>query len=623
MNTGNKPIDPKYSKVADEISKSVAASDADDPADSAATAKNGEKGTSNGVSDEAASAVETVAAARALLQRQYQSDGADTSVRKRAFTNGLANQLPPTSADPAIAQDFNEYMAPYGRQNAKIDAYGWLEHLKRTPDAPRKHGVILLVTSDTPLKASRGEGKTTALMALVDALRANGIDAGAVLRQPSMGITAAGSKGGASGAGKASLLQPDLADWGLFGEMSRIATAQNLIVVRGEKMLLEDAEEPGTMIMPRVSELPSKESRRISVGQGLKDGKRSGGFAEKTVLTPTSEMMEIVTLSRSVDELRRRISRMIVGQKADGTVVLAKDVVDIDRVLRLLSDSIQPALLQTLNGSPVYVHCGPFGNVSLGIPSLVAIETAQSLHDVVVVEAGYGTDAGAQKLLDIACRYYGLDWPSAAVIVARASTWDTPHLGWRFAHHIHRLEKSGIPTFPLINLWSGDEGKTDALRERGAKEGLRKMALTNLYEQGSDELAGQIDDLMDTLTAAQGHQANANAHKPSDLRGTSILSRVEGLCEESYGVPAERVTMRDDYEPSLKRSAALAKGAGASLEDLVILSVKSPATITDDDTLPADQRTVQLKMSEVHAGAGLLHLHLTKSLTTSMPRIVD
>lgn len=577
----------------------------------------------NGVSDEAASAVETVAAARALLQRQYQSDGADSAPARRSFTNGLAHQLPPTSSDPAVAAAFNDFMVPYGRQNAKIDAYGWLEHLRKNPDAPRKHGVILLVTSDTPLKASRGEGKTTALMALVDALRANGIDAGAVLRQPSMGITSAGSKGGASGAGKASLSQPELADWGLFGEMSRIATAQNLIVVRGEKALLEDADAPGTILMPRVSELPSKESRKIAVGQNVVDGQQTGGYPEKIVLTPTSEMMEIVTLSRSVDELRKRISRMVVGQKADGTVVLAKDVVDIDRVLRLLSDSIQPALLQTRGGSPVYVHCGPFGNVSLGIPSIVAIETAQSLHDVVVVEAGYGTDAGAQKFLDIACRYHGLDWPSAAVIVARASTWDTPHLGWRYTHHIHRLENSGIPTFPLINLWAGDEDKVEGLKERGAKDGLRPMALTNLYEQGSDELVGQIDTLMDTLTAAQGHQANANTHRPADLRGQSIRSRVEGLCQESYGVPPERVTERDDYAPSLAKAARIAEGAGTKLEDLVILPVKSPATVTDDDTLPADERTVQLKMSEVHAGAGLLHLHLTKSLTTSMPRIVD
>lgn len=577
----------------------------------------------NPARDAATSAVETVAAARAVLQRQFQSSGADSGPAHRRFTNGLANQLPPTSSDPAIAARFADFMVPYGRKNAKIDAYGWLEALKHNPDMPRKHGVILLVTSDTPLKASRGEGKTTALMALVDALRANGVDAGAVLRQPSMGITAAGSKGGASGAGKASLSQPELADWGLFGEMSRIATAQNLIVVRGEKMLLEEADQPGTMIMPRVSELPSKESRKIAVGQSEKDGQRIGGFAEKTVLTPTSEMMEIVTLSRSVDELKKRISRMIVGQKADGTIVCAKDVVDINRVIRLLSDSIEPALLQTREGSPVYVHCGPFGNVSLGIPSLVAIETAQSLHDVVVVEAGYGTDAGAQKFLDIACRYYGLDWPSAAVIVARASTWDEPKLGWRYTHHIHRLEKSGIPTFPLINLWKGEEGQVDELKKRGEADHLRSMALTNLYEKGGEELTSQIDSLLDTLTAAQGHQANANAHKPADRCGESILSRIEEVCEQSYGVPASRVTKRADYEPSLQRAAQEAQGAGTKLEDLVILAVKSPATVTDDDSLPADQRSVQLKMSEVHAGAGLLHLHVTKSLTTSMPRIVD
>ncbi|MBQ3308308.1 MAG: formate--tetrahydrofolate ligase, partial [Aeriscardovia sp.] len=144
----------------------------------------------------------------------------------------------------------------------KIDAFGFLSALAERLSLPRKRGAVILVTADTPLLASRGEGKTTATLALVDALRARGVDAAAVLRQPSMGITAAGSKGGASGGGKSSLKQAQLADWGLFGEMARIETAQNLIVSRAEKALEEG--ELDEILLPRVSEIPSKALRHIA-----------------------------------------------------------------------------------------------------------------------------------------------------------------------------------------------------------------------------------------------------------------------------------------------------------------------------------------------------------------------
>ena len=144
-----------------------------------------------------------------------------------------------------------DFTSQYGLVQ-KIDAFGYLDYLKNNPDAPRKHGKVVLVTADTPLKASRGEGKTTTTIALIDALRERGIDAAAVLRQPSMGITAAGSKGGASGGGKASLSHPELIDWGLCGEMGAIEAAQNLLVSFAEKAV--DDGKLDTILVPRVSE---------------------------------------------------------------------------------------------------------------------------------------------------------------------------------------------------------------------------------------------------------------------------------------------------------------------------------------------------------------------------------
>ena len=199
-----------------------------------------------------------------------------------------------------------EFTSQYGLVK-KIDAFRFMKYLHDNPDAPRKHGKVVLVTADTPLKASRGEGKTTTTIALIDALRARGIDAAAVLRQPSMGITAAGSKGGASGGGKASLTHPELIDWGLCGEMAAIAAAQNLLVSFAEKAV--DEGRIDTILVPRVSEVPSRSLRSITVDAG------KNNVAEKVVLTPTSELMQIVVLSRSMDEIGERVAAMIAGTK--------------------------------------------------------------------------------------------------------------------------------------------------------------------------------------------------------------------------------------------------------------------------------------------------------------------
>ena len=500
-----------------------------------------------------------------------------------------------------------DFTSQYGLVK-KIDAFGYLKYLADNPDAPRKHGKVVLVTADTPLKASRGEGKTTTTIALIDALRARGIDAAAVLRQPSMGITAAGSKGGASGGGKASLTHPELIDWGLTGEMAAIAAAQNLLVSFAEKAV--DEGRIDTILVPRVSEVPSRSLRSITVDAG------KNNVAERVVLTPTSELMQIVCLSRSMDEIAQRVSRMIAGTK-DGKAVTFGEFVDLWRITGILSGAVQPALTETVNGSPVYVHGGPFANVSIGIPTLVSVEMACSLHDVVIVEAGYGTDAGAQKWLDIACREFDAQWPSAAVVVTRASTWrDDPTLSWRYPFHVEHLEGLDIPTFPLINLWDGEDDLIPSLRQTAAKLEFRDPIIGNLYRDGGEALAPQLDGFVDALLNGS-MPARPHSHK-----GMSVIENVKWVAEHSYGVPAERVLLKDGFIASRDAAVKLCESAGFSLSDLALVAVKSPATMTDDDRAPEDERTVTLKKVEVHAGAGLVQVNLTTSLTTPMPKIV-
>ncbi|MCI1832938.1 MAG: formate--tetrahydrofolate ligase [Bifidobacterium sp.] len=501
----------------------------------------------------------------------------------------------------------DRFTTPYGAVR-KIDAFGYLDALKADADAPRKHGKVVLVTADTPLKASRGEGKTTTTIALIDALRARGVDAAAVLRQPSMGITAAGSKGGASGGGKASLTHPELVDWGLCGEMTAIAAAQNLLVSFAEKAVDEGSLD--TIMVPRVSEVPSRSLRQITVDRG------KGDVPERVVLTPTCELMQIVVLSRSMEEIGRRVAAMIAGTR-EGEPVRFGDFIDVWRITNILTDAVKPALTETRNGSAVYVHGGPFANVSVGIPTLVSVEMACALHDVVVVEAGYGADAGAQKWLDIACREYGAPWPSAAVVVTRATTWrDDPSLSWRYPFHVRRLEGLDIPTFPLINLWDGEDGEVDSLKSTADALGLRKPIVGNLYRDGGKALAPQLDAFVQTLSQ------ESSPAQPDSHRGMALLENVRWVADHAYGVPPERVIIRDGFAESLASAEQLCRADGLDLDDLALVAVKSPATMTDDDSEPEDRRSVTLKKVEVHAGAGLVQVNLTTSLTTPMPKIV-
>ncbi len=492
-----------------------------------------------------------------------------------------------------------QFTKPYGLVE-KIDAFGYLDYLKNHPDAPRKHGKVVLVTADTPLKASRGEGKTTTTIALIDALNARGIDAAAVLRQPSMGITAAGSKGGASGGGSASLTHPELIDWGLCGEMGAIEAAQNLLVSFAEKAvddgLLDD------VLVPRVSEVPSRSLRSIVVDAGKND------VHEKVVLTPTCELMQIVVLSRSMDEIAERVAKMIAGTK-DGKAVTFGEFIDLWRITDILGDAVKPAKTETVNGSPVYVHGGPF--------ALVSVEMACAEHDVVIVEAGYGADAGAQKWLDIACREYGAQWPSAAVVVTRASTWrDDPALQWRYPFHVKRLEELNIPTFPLINLWTGEDDQVPTLRETASELGFRAPIIGNLFRDGGDALVPQLDEFVGAVTGGESLET------PPSHKGMGLIDNLHWVCENAYGVPEARVVEKAGFAQSLEAARELCESAGIAFDDLALVAVKSPATMTDDDTAPADERTVTLKKVDVHSGAGLVHVNLTTSLTTPMPKIV-
>ncbi|PZP00335.1 MAG: formate--tetrahydrofolate ligase, partial [Gardnerella vaginalis] len=186
----------------------------------------------------------------------------------------------------------------------------------------------------------------------------------------------------------------------------------------------------------------------------------------------------------------------------------------------------------------------------------------------------------------------------------------------RYPFHVSRLESLNIPTFPLINLWEGEDDQVPELLAQAKSLGFRKPIVGNLFRDGGDGLADQLDDFVSVISE------DTKAYAPESRRGNTLMNRIKLLCEEAYGVPANRIIEKDGFADSLSAAQDLCANAGVDFNSLALVAVKSPATMTDDDHAPEDSRTVTLKKVEVHAGAGVVQVNLTSSLTTPMPKIV-
>ena len=437
------------------------------------------------------------------------------------------------------------------------------------------------------------------------------------LREPSLG-PCFGIKGGAAGGGYAQVVPMEDLNLHFTGDFHAITSANNLLAAMMDNHIHQGNAlgiDVNRIVFKRCMDMNDRALRHTVIGLGKRvDGvPREDGF----VITVASEIMAILCLAADFNDLKERLGRIIVAYNYQNEPVTAKDLKAVGAMAALLKDAIKPNMVQTLEGTPAFIHGGPFANVSIGIPTLVSVEMACALHDVVIVEAGYGTDAGAQKWLDIACREYDAQWPSAAIVVTRASTWrDDPDLAWRYPFHVQRLEGLDIPTFPLINLWDGEDDQIPALKDTAKELEFRDPIIGNLYRDGGDALAPQLDAFVDAVTNGS-MPAEPHSHK-----GMALVENVRWVAEHAYGVPADRVILKDGFAESLQAAEGLCASAGIDFGSLALVAVKSPATMTDNDRAPEAERTVTLKKVEVHSGAGLVHVNLTTSLTTPMPKIV-
>lgn len=448
-------------------------------------------------------------------------------------------------------------------------------------------GKLVLVTAAPPVAASKGEGKTSCTLALLDALRLAGASACAVLRQPSMGISAAGAKGGASGVGNSALKEATWADFGLEGQMLRVGIYQNLLVSFGEKK----GEGEGEILLPRTSCVPTKYLRKV----------QAGPYSESFVLTPTCEIEQIRVLSLSEEEAKKAVDEVSVA-KCNGKYLRAKDL-PIFASWPVLSPSFQISLLSTLRGSPVLMYCGPFANVSLGIPGLCALKLALSKYDWVLMEAGYGFDMGMQKYLEVASKK-GCALPVGAVVVRRKESGEGPY-EWRILQGERCLGNLGLFSLPLLNVFEGEERKAPS----------RGMAL-NPAKDEEKELLAVGKKFLSLLEGQRGMKKGA--YKGS----LPLISKISYICSAFYGVPLGRVKFTKAFKKAYLQAASQAKAEGADLKEFIVNVVKSPSTLTDDDFKKFSKRTITVRSISLNTGSKVANIRLTPAPTTFLPRVV-
>lgn len=382
----------------------------------------------------------------------------------------------------------DEALEPCGRHKAKVG----MDFVKAQESKP--DGALVLVTGISPTPA--GEGKTTTTVGLGDALNRIGKRAVICLREPSLGPSF-GMKGGAAGGGYAQVVPMDQINLHFTGDFHAITSANNLLAAMIDNHIYWG--NPLGIDARRVSwrrclDMNDRALRSVvnSLGGVANGFPREDGFD----ISVASEVMAVFCLSRDLDDLQERLGKMIVAQTRDGKAVTAKDIKADGAMAVLLKDALAPNLVQTLEGSPAFVHGGPFANIAHGCNSVMATRLGLKLADVVVTEAGFGADLGAEKFIDIKCRQAGLQ-PGCAVIVATVralkmhggvprSGLGKPDVGAvqkgvaNLVRHVENLGKFGLPVVVAVNHFSSDtEEEFAVIRDTMAKQGVQAISCTH------------------------------------------------------------------------------------------------------------------------------------------------
>ncbi len=495
----------------------------------------------------------------------------------------------------------NKYLEQYGRYKAKVDLSLLDEHADH-------EGKLILVTAITPTPA--GEGKTTTAIGLADGLRRIGKNAVIAMREPSLGPVF-GIKGGACGGGRAQVVPMEDINLHFTGDIHAIGAANNLLAAMLDNHIYQGNAlniDPESITWTRCVDMNDRQLRCVRDGLGG----RTGGVPrdDRFEITVATETMAIFCMASSVDDLKARLARIIVGYTYEGKPVTAGDLKAVGAMAALLKDAIKPNLVQTLEGTPAFVHGGPFANIAHGCNSVTATRMAMRLGGYAVTEAGFGADLGAEKFLDIKCRLAGLT-PSAVVVVATvralkmhgglakdelarediaALERGLPNL---LRHVANMKDVYGLPTVVAINRFPTDTDKElDLVRERCRGLGVN-VALSDVWAlggAGGTELAEAVVKLCE---------------EPCDFR---FAYGLDGGIEDKLRAVVQRVYRGRDIEILPEAAAQIDRLSALGMAHMPVCIAKTQYSFSDDKTklgAPEDF-TVTVREVKVSAGAGFI-----------------
>jgi formate--tetrahydrofolate ligase len=492
-------------------------------------------------------------------------------------------------------------LEPYGSYKAKIR---W-EAIQRA--SARPDGALVLVTAMTPTPA--GEGKSTTTIGLADGLRRLGKRAIVAIREPSLGPVF-GVKGGGTGGGHAQIAPMEDINLHFTGDMHAITAAHNLLAAMLDNHLSQGNAlglDVRRIIWKRVLDMNDRALRRLVIGLGgtAHGVPRESGFD----ITVASEIMAILCLSKDLQDFKARVERVIVAEKADGTPVPARELRAAGAMAVLMKDAIKPNLVQTLEATPALVHGGPFANIAHGCNSLIATRLGLKLGEILVTEAGFASDLGAEKFVDIKCRTGGLV-PSAAVIVATTRAL-AMHGEENLAKHVENVRLFGLPPVVALNRFTED---TDAA-VKGVMATCKTLGVPCAVSQGW-ELggAGMTDVAGLVLDAIRSADKSKFQHVyPDDL---PLAGKLDILAKRVYG--ADGVTL------SGAAAGKLARYESAGYGRLPVCVAKTQNSLSDDAKRHGRPRgfTITVRDVALSAGAGFVVAYAGDILTMpGLPKV--
>ncbi len=491
----------------------------------------------------------------------------------------------------------DKYIIPFGYDKAKIS----LKIMDELKDRP--NGKLVLVTAITPTKA--GEGKTTTSIGLHDGLNYIGVPSLVCLREPSLGPVF-GIKGGATGGGKALVVPSEDINLHFTGDMHALTSSINLIAACIDNSIWQGNElniNPERVLWKRALDMNDRALRRITISEGET---KCAPRQEEFVITVASELMAILCLAADEEDFMKRVNNIIVAYNYDNKPVFLRDLRISHAVMKLMVTALNPNLVQTLEGNPAIIHGGPFANIAHGCNSIIATKMALKLAPVVVTEAGFGADLGAEKFLDIKCRVAGLK-PDAVVVVATIRALKM-HGGQPFeelsnenvealangvcnlAKHIENLEKYGVPAVVCINHFASDTEAETAWLSKWCEDNGHEYAYCSAFGDGAKGAEALAKKVMDTL-----NNKKSNYHPLYDVN-LPIKEKIEIIAKEIYG--AGQVVYTDEANKQIEDFTNL------GFDKTPICIAKTPQSLTDDAKVLGAPRGFTVTVKEVRLSAG-------------------